>query len=95
VASQTLENMAAIGAATRMPILRPLVTYDKVETIAVAKRIGTYATSIQPFEDCCSLFVPPHPETRADLARVEAVEARFDLEAMVASAVAATESLAL
>ena len=65
VASQTIENMTAIEAAARRVVLRPLVTYDKVETTALARRIGTYETSILPFEDCCSLFVPAHPATRA------------------------------
>ena len=61
VASQTIQNMSAIEAAARRLVLRPLATYDKVETTALARRIGTYETSILPFEDCCSLFVPPHP----------------------------------
>ena len=61
VASQTLENMTAIEEAARRLVLRPLVTYDKVETIALARRIGTYETSILPYDDCCSLFVPAAP----------------------------------
>ena len=56
-------------------MLRPLVTYDKQETIALARRIGTYDLSILPYEDCCSLFVPPHPATGARLADVERAEA--------------------
>lgn len=93
VASQTLENLGVIEAAAGLPVLRPLLTYDKMETVALARRIGTYEVSIRPHDDCCSLFVPAHPETAADLARVEAVEARLDVEAMVARAVAATEWL--
>ena len=65
MASQTLENLGTIEAAARRLVLRPLVTYDKVETIALARRIGTYETSVLPYEDCCSLFVPPHPATAA------------------------------
>ena len=91
VASQTLENLAAIGAATTMPLLRPLIMNDKNDTIALAKRIGTFDTSILPFDDCCSLFVPPHPETKARIDYVVDLEKRFDLEAMMASAIAATE----
>lgn len=91
VASQTLENLHAIGAVTNMPVIRPLITYDKVEIIELAKRIGSYETSILPYEDCCSLFVPPHPETAARLDQVEYVEKRLDIEAMVASATAAAE----
>ena len=63
VASQTIQNMSTIEAAARRLVLRPLATYDKVETTALARRIGTYETSVLPFEDCCSLFVPPHPAT--------------------------------
>jgi len=82
VASQTLENLGVIGAATTMPVLRPCLGHDKLETVALAQRIGTYETSIEPYDDCCSLFVPDHPETRAKLATVEAVESRLPVDAM-------------
>ncbi len=95
VASQTLENLCVIEAAAGLPVLRPLLTYDKMETVALARRIGTYEVSIRPHEDCCSLFVPAHPETAADPARVEAVEGRLDVETMVARAVAAADTLAI
>ena len=91
VASQTVENMTAIEAAARRVVLRPLVTYDKVETTALARRIGTYETSILPYEDCCSLFVPPHPATHARAQDAERVEAKLDVAAEVAAAVAAAE----
>jgi tRNA uracil 4-sulfurtransferase len=91
VASQTIENMTAIEAAARRVVLRPLVTYDKVETTALARRIGTYETSILPFDDCCSLFVPPHPATHARAQDAERVEAKLDVAAEVAAAVAAAE----
>jgi thiamine biosynthesis protein ThiI len=65
VASQTLENLGCIAEVAALPILRPLVAFDKSETIAVARRIGTYDISIRPHVDCCSLFVPDHPETHA------------------------------
>jgi tRNA uracil 4-sulfurtransferase len=84
VASQTLENMAAIdGAATRLPILRPCLAHDKQETMAIARRIGTYETSIEPYDDCCSLFVPDHPETRAKKSDIDAMEAKLDVAALV------------
>ena len=76
-----------------MPILRPLVCYDKLETIAVARDIGTYAVSIRPFDDCCSLFVPKHPEVRPKLASVERVEQGLDVEAWADEAAAATERI--
>jgi thiamine biosynthesis protein ThiI len=82
VASQTLENLGVIGAAATMPLLRPCLGHDKLETVALAQRIGTYETSIEPYDDCCSLFVPDHPETRAKLAAVEAIEAKLDVTAM-------------
>jgi thiamine biosynthesis protein ThiI len=91
VASQTIENLTAIEAAARRVVLRPLITYDKVETTALARRIGTYETSILPFEDCCSLFVPPHPATRARAEDAEKVEAKLDVAAEVAAAVAGSE----
>ena len=79
VASQTLTNMHNIEAAGRHIILRPLLTYDKVETTALARRIGTYDISALPFEDCCSLFVPAHPATAARLSDVERAEATLDI----------------
>jgi thiamine biosynthesis protein ThiI len=82
VASQTLENMGVIEAVATMPVLRPCLAHDKLETVALAQRIGTYETSIEPYDDCCSLFVPEHPETRAKLAAVEKAESRLAVDAM-------------
>jgi thiamine biosynthesis protein ThiI len=82
VASQTLENLAAIEEAVDIPILRPCLAHDKQETIALARRIGTYETSILPYDDCCSLFVPEHPETRAKMDDVHACEARLDVKTL-------------
>ena len=83
VASQTIENMDVISRAIQMPILRPLVADDKLEIVEVARRIGTYDISVQPDQDCCSLFVPRHPETKANLKEIEASETRLDVaEAM-------------
>lgn len=91
VASQTLENMTVIEKAASLPILRPLVGMDKNEIIVEARRLGTFETSILPDQDCCSLFVPAHPETRARMEAVVEAEAEFDVDAMVAGAVAKTE----
>jgi thiamine biosynthesis protein ThiI len=74
VASQTLENLHSIAGASALPVLRPLITYDKAETIALAEAIGTFDISIRPHVDCCSLFVPDHPETAAPLDRVQEAE---------------------
>jgi thiamine biosynthesis protein ThiI len=91
VSSQTIENMRCIGEATAMLVLRPLVGMDKSEIIAQAQRIGTFDVSIQPDQDCCSLFVPPHPTTRATPAEVAAAEAALDVEALVAAGLAGAE----
>ena len=86
VASQTIENIDVISRAVRMPILRPVIGDDKVEIIDLARKIGSYDISIQPDQDCCSLFVPRHPETKANLIEIEKSEARLDVaEAMKAS----------
>src|SRR6185436_3338712 len=90
VASQTLENMTAIAKATTLEILRPLVGMDKDEITAEAKRIGTYDISIIPDQDCCTLFTPKHPATRARLAAVERAESALPIDEMVAAAIAAT-----
>src|SRR3954467_8677128 len=89
VASQTLENMTVIGAAAGLPILRPLVGMDKDEITAEAQRIGTYPVSIIPDQDCCTLFTPRHPATRARLVDVERAEQALPIEEMVGAAVAA------
>jgi thiamine biosynthesis protein ThiI len=78
VASQTLPNIRAIEAVTSTPILRPLITYDKVEVIEMAEKLGTYPISIQPHEDCCSLFVPPHPELKGRAEELAAFEERLE-----------------
>jgi len=91
VASQTLENMVVIEAAATFPLLRPLVGMDKNEIINEARRLGTFETSILPDQDCCSLFVPAHPETHARLEAVVEAEARLEVAPMVAAAVDRTE----
>jgi thiamine biosynthesis protein ThiI len=95
VASQTLANLAVVGEATTLPLLRPLVGMDKSEIAAEAEALGTFETSIVPDQDCCSLFVPRHPATRADLDEVRALEARLDVPALVAATVAASERVRL
>ena len=83
VASQTLENLAVIEKAATLPILRPLVGMDKQEIIDQARRIGTFETSCIPDQDCCQLFVPRHPATKARLADVEEAESRLDLTGLI------------
>ncbi|MEM3459186.1 MAG: tRNA uracil 4-sulfurtransferase ThiI [Candidatus Bathyarchaeia archaeon] len=80
VSSQTLENMAVISKATNIPILRPLLTYEKNEIVQLAKQIGTFEISIQPYKDCCSIFMAKHPTTKANLEIVESIEKRLNLK---------------
>ena len=91
VASQTLSNMRAIEEVTPLPILRPLAGDNKEEIINEARRIGTYQISIEPYEDCCSVFVPKHPETRANLERVREIESTLDLAPLIAQTLEQTE----
>ncbi len=90
VASQTLENLTAIADASNLEILRPLVGLDKDEIVAQALRIGTYPISIIPDQDCCTLFTPRNPATRARLPMVERAEQALPIEEMINAAVAAT-----
>ena len=83
VASQTLENIARTTEVAGMPILRPLIGTDKEEIIREARAIGTYETSIEPDQDCCTLFVPKHPETRASADAMASAELRLDVARLV------------
>jgi len=93
VASQTLESLAAINAATRLPVLRPLIGADKTEIMARASAIGTYGISIRPFDDCCSLFVPSHPRTQPALDEVDRAEAALAVDRLVEGALASSDVL--
>jgi thiamine biosynthesis protein ThiI len=95
VASQTLGNLAIIEDATALPVLRPLIGMDKGEISDAAAALGTLETSIIPDQDCCTLFVPRHPTTHAAPAAVLRAEQAFDVAALVAMAVEATESVRL
>ena len=83
VASQTLNSMQTINDVTCMPILRPVVTYDKLEIIDVAKRINTYETSILPYEDCCTIFTPKNPVTKPTVKKAVELESHFDFEPLI------------
>ncbi len=86
VASQTLTNLRTIEAIAEIPILRPLIGEDKIEIIEKAQKIGTYDVSTRPHQDCCSLFVPKHPATRASLIALEDAESGLDVDALVENA---------
>ncbi|MGT2950790.1 tRNA 4-thiouridine(8) synthase ThiI [Streptococcus cuniculi] len=87
VASQTLESMQAINAVTNTPVIRPVVTMDKLEIIEIAEKIDTFEISIQPFEDCCTIFAPDRPKTNPKIKNVEQYESRLDVEGLVERAV--------
>lgn len=87
VASQTLESLAAINAVTTTPILRPLITFDKLEIIEVAKKIGTYDISIRPFEDCCTVFTPANPKTKPRIDKMNYYESFTDFDELIERAV--------
>ena len=91
VSSQTLDNIAVIDAAADMPILRPLIGMNKEEIVEMSRKMGTFSVSIQPDQDCCSLFVPKHPQTHARLETVLKLEAALPVDELVEAAVAGTE----
>ena len=87
VASQTLTSMAAINEVIKMPVLRPVCCYDKIEIIDLAKKIGTYDISIRPFQDCCTIFVPEHPVINPEIEKAREYEQAFDFETLINEAV--------
>ena len=95
VASQTLESMQSIGDFQTLPILRPLLTYDKVEIVNLAEKIGTYETSILPFEDCCTIFTPRNPVIKPKSEKITDFEQKFDVEAVVSKAIESIQTITL
>ncbi len=95
VASQTMEAMGVTGAVCSLPVFRPVVGMDKEEIVKIARRIGTFETSILPFEDCCTVFTPRHPRTKPTLEEVTAAEEALDIEAMVQDALQNIEKVVL
>ena len=91
VASQTMESIVCTDAVCEMPVFRPLIGMDKTEIMDIAKRIGTYETSILPYEDCCTVFTPRHPVTKPKLDTMPKAESKLDIEALVREAVEGTE----
>ena len=95
VASQTMEAMASTQAVIDMPVLQPLIGMDKEEIVTLARKIGTFETSILPYEDCCTMFTPRHPRTHPKLKDVEAAESALDIDALVDEAVKGIERIRL
>ncbi len=92
VASQTVKAIACTEAVCEMPVFRPLIGMDKSEIIAVSEKIGTFETSILPYEDCCTVFTPKHPRTKPQLFAVENAERALDIDALVEEAVSGTQT---
>ncbi|MBU0754172.1 MAG: tRNA 4-thiouridine(8) synthase ThiI [Planctomycetes bacterium] len=93
VASQTLENIRCIGAPPSLPVLRPLIGFDKTETMDLARRIDTYAVSIQPHPDCCTVFQPRNPRIRTGLEEAETAESMLDTDKLVETAFSRTDRI--
>ncbi len=95
VASQTMEAMACTGAVVELPVLRPCIGMDKDEIVQISRKIGTYDTSILPYEDCCTVFTPRHPRLRPTLGEAEYAEENLDIDKLVDEAVAGIERIQL
>lgn len=93
VASQTAEALVVTDASVRLPVMRPLIAMDKVDIMDKAREIGTYETSIQPYEDCCTVFLPKHPATKPKLERILQSESKLDCDALIEAAVASRETI--
>ena len=95
MASQTIESLTVTNDAVTLPVFRPLIGFDKEEIIDKAKAIGSFDTSILPYEDCCTVFVPQHPVTRPKLEEIRASERLVDFSPMIEEAIAETEIVEL
>lgn len=91
VASQTAEALVVTDNCVKMPVMRPLIAMDKIDIIAKAQEIGTFETSIEPYEDCCTVFLPKHPTTKPQLDKIEISDSKLDIDALVESAIAEEE----
>ena len=95
VASQTIEGITSSNAVVTLPVLRPLIGFDKEEIIIRAKKIGTFETSVLPYEDCCTVFLPEFPAIKPKLSFIEEEEAKLDIEALVNEALDSLERISL
>ena len=93
VASQTMEAMTVTGAVVDMPIFMPLIGMDKEEIVTIARKIGTFQTSVLPYEDCCTVFTPRHPKTKPTLGQVINAERKLDRQALIEQALATVEKI--
>ena len=91
VASQTVQGLVVTDNAVEIPVMRPLIAMDKVDIMEIAQKIGTFETSIQPFEDCCTVFLPKHPSTKPKLESILESEKHLDVEALIENAMSGIE----
>ena len=91
VASQTAEALVVTDASVKMPVMRPLIGLDKVDIMDLAQEIGTYEKSIEPYEDCCTVFLPKHPATKPKLEKILQSESKLDCDALIDAAIESEE----
>ena len=90
-----MQSLAVTNEVCELPVMRPLIAFDKQDIVDISLKIGTYETSVLPYEDCCTVFTPKHPKTKPVLALVEAEEAKMDVEGLIARAIENTEKVAI
>jgi thiamine biosynthesis protein ThiI len=95
VASQTMQSLVVTDDASEIPVFRPLIGMDKEEITKIAREIGTFETSILPYEDCCTVFTPKHPNTRPSLDKIKKSESMLDTDSLVKAAVQGVERIVL
>ena len=95
VASQTMESITSSNSVVSMPVFRPLIAFDKLETIEIANKIDTYETSILPYEDCCTVFLPKYPAIKPKMERILREENRLDVEGLIAEALSKVEKVSV
>ena len=95
VASQTIESITSSNSVVTMPVLRPLIAFDKLDIIEISEKIGTYETSILPYEDCCTVFLPKHPLIKPNLEKVKIEEGKLEVEKLIDDAISSLEIIDL
>ena len=95
VASQTIESITSSNSVVSMPVLRPLIAFDKIDIVEISRKINTYETSILPFEDCCTVFLPKFPAIKPDLKKVIIAESKLDVECLIEDAINRIEKITL
>lgn len=95
VASQTIESITSSNSVVKMPVLRPLIAFDKIDIIEISRKINTYETSVLPYEDCCTVFLPKFPAIKPDLKKVLIAESKLDVEKLIDEAINLTEKIVL